>query len=434
MNDNESNDGLGFLSVWALTTGGMVGGGIYTALGVVVAIAMQWSWLAFVIAGLVVVGSAWSYTQLSLRYDTSGGAFEFLRDIDREGLAGTLSWVLIVGYLLTIALYAYAFGHYLSFAFSGGPMLTRGLALGAALVLTALNLAGVGKLAVVEIAIVTSNLLFLVFLGVYGVAHWDWLQLMAGAEPRPWWSAFIGAAAIFVAYEGFQLLSYDYDEIKDPQRHFTPAVMSGVVFVVAVYVLVAIGATMLAGALAVIDQKQVALAEAADLGMGTAGFICITVAAVMATSAAINSTLFSTAKLAQRVAEEGELPAFLAHRNRRGIPDRAVVLFGSIAGLLSISGSLSTLVETASLVFLLTFGLVNLIAAREVRRQRWLPIMSMVVGGIVLVLLLGRLMVTAPVALAVLVAFLVLIFTLRPAILNHVRTYHEDQSRGEREE
>ena len=119
--------------------------------------------------------------------------------------------------------------------------------------------------------------------------------------------------------------------------------------------------------------------------------------------------------------------------NRRDIPDRAVVLFGSLAGLLAISGSLSTLVETASLVFLLTFGLVNLIAVRQIRHRRWLPVMSLSVGSVVLVLLLGRLMVTAPVSLALLFVCLALIFTMRPAILRHFRTYHEDYAKEKRD-
>lgn len=45
-------------SVWALAAGGMVGGGIYTVLGVVIASAAQWAWLGFLMTGLIALPSA----------------------------------------------------------------------------------------------------------------------------------------------------------------------------------------------------------------------------------------------------------------------------------------------------------------------------------------------------------------------------------------
>ena len=131
-NSASSGEGkLGPVSVFALAAGGMVGGGIYVALGVVVKAAGQWAWLSFLLAGLVAVSSAFSYARLSVDAGRSGGAFEFLEEMDREGLAGTLSWLLLGGYVLTIALYAYAFGQYVANAFGGGEWLKRGLAIAA---------------------------------------------------------------------------------------------------------------------------------------------------------------------------------------------------------------------------------------------------------------------------------------------------------------
>ena len=49
-NNKEKQGKLGFVATWALAAGGMVGGGIYTALGVVIAVAAQWAWLSFAIA------------------------------------------------------------------------------------------------------------------------------------------------------------------------------------------------------------------------------------------------------------------------------------------------------------------------------------------------------------------------------------------------
>lgn len=71
-----------------------------------------------------------------------------------------------------------------------------------------------------------------------------------------------------------------------------------------------------------------------------------------------NATLFATARLTYRVAEDGELPAILEHTNAAGIPDRAVVVLGTAAAVLAALGTLTTLVEAASLSFLFTFTVV----------------------------------------------------------------------------
>lgn len=129
--DKQANNKLGPVRVWALAAGGMVGGGIYISLGVVIAVSAQWAWLSFVIAGIIAVTTAYAYATLSNRYGRSGGAFEFLEEMDRTGLAGSLSWLLIIGYTLTIAVYAYAFGHYVAYEFGGCALLVRLLAIGA---------------------------------------------------------------------------------------------------------------------------------------------------------------------------------------------------------------------------------------------------------------------------------------------------------------
>ncbi|MBT33213.1 MAG: amino acid permease, partial [Thalassobius sp.] len=176
------------VSVWALAAGGMVGGGIYTVLGVVIAVSAQWTWFAFLFIGILAIVSTYSYVYLSNKYGESGGAFAFLEKIDKEKIAGSLAWMLVLGYVLTISVYAYAFGHYLSFAFHGNETIIRFLAAGIVVALVGLNLAGVGKMTKVEIAIVSVNLLVLLGLGAYGLTQWEPTKLVSGIEPRPMWS------------------------------------------------------------------------------------------------------------------------------------------------------------------------------------------------------------------------------------------------------
>jgi amino acid transporter len=105
LNVNQSKSKLGFKATWSMAVGGMVGGGIFSKLGgqryVVVGIAGAWAWLSFAAAGLIALAAGYSYVKLATHYgfniDEGGGAFTFLREINADGFAGSLSWVLIVG-------------------------------------------------------------------------------------------------------------------------------------------------------------------------------------------------------------------------------------------------------------------------------------------------------------------------------------------------
>lgn len=405
------------LAVWALAAGGMVGGGIYTVLGVVIAVSAQWTWLAFVLIGCIGLPSAYSYVFLTNKFKEEGGAFVFLEKVNDKTVAGNLSWLLILGYVLTISVYAYAFGHYVSYAFHGNSFMMRILAGAIVVGLISLNLAGVGKMSKVEIGIVIVNLVVLLAIGIYGISQWDATQLIAGIEPRPAWSIFFGGAAIFMAYEGFQLLSYEYGRIENPSKNFMPTLLSAVAFVIVVYVLVALGATMLGGATAMISFKQIALSVAAKSAFGTTGVVIMTIAAAFATAAAINSTLFSTANLSKRIASQNELPKWFDHTNGNGVPDRSIILLGSLAGILAIIGSLSSLVEAASLVFLFTFGVVNWIAYRESENKKWIPAVGVLLAILVAAALVLRLAISKPVALGFIVLIIVLITLGRPLLL-----------------
>lgn len=361
---------MSFNATWSMAVGGMVGGGIFSVLGVVVQTAGSWAWLSFLGAGVIALISAHSYSQLSITYREGGGAFTFLREINHEGIAGSLSWVLILGYVLTISVYAFTFGEYVAHVFGAARWLPRVLSLAVICAFTVLNLRGVGDASRVEIITVYGKLFVLVGLAAIGLSQWNPEQLTAGIEPKPWSAAFIGAATIFMAYEGFQLLSYDYDDLKNPNHTLSRATISAVIAVIVVYIVVALGATMLVGAKTLIEQKEVSLSVAGKQALGTTGLVLVTVAAAFSTGSAINATLFSTGRLMESVSKKKDLPDLFARENKAKVPQYAISFIGAMAALLSVVGDLGTLVDSASLIFLLTFGVVNFIAFLEKVRGR----------------------------------------------------------------
>jgi amino acid transporter len=419
---SESSSKLGFNQTWSMAVGGMVGGGIFSTLGVVVVIAGGWAWLSFVVAGLVALAAGYSYVRLATYYREGGGAFTYLRRINREGFAGSLSWVLTIGYVLTNSVYALTFGEYLGHVVGVESWVPRAAAVAILAFFIGLNLQGVGEAGGVEVVLVWFKLVVLVGLAAWGLARWDPPMLEQGIASSGFGAAIFGGASVFMAYEGFQLVTYDYEDIDDPGRTLPRAVLSAIVVVIAVYVAVALGTAMLIGADQIVANEEVALAVAGEEAFGVVGVWIVSVGAAFSTGSAINSTLFATARLAYQVSEDGELPAALHHRNRKGLPDRAVVGLGLLAALLVVFGALSSLVEAASLAFLFTFTVVSGLAFRQRAGSRVITGFGAVAGAAAVVALVIRLVGHDPVALAFLGVLVLVAVVGRPLILRHVRT------------
>lgn len=416
-----ANEKMNFNATWSMAVGGMVGGGIFSVLGVIIQAAGQWAWLSFLIAGLIALISAHSYSQLSLKYNEGGGAFTFLKEINHEGFAGSLSWVLILGYILTLSVYAFTFGHYVAYVFNVGSWLPRVLALVIIAILTLVNLKGVGNASRVEIITVYGKLFVLLGLSAYGIIEWAPELITEGISPKPWYAAVTGAGTIFMAYEGFQLLSYDYDDLKNPNKTLPGATKWAVISVISIYLLVTFGTTMIVGANTLIEQKEVALSVAGKKVMGMFGLVAVTLAAAFSTGSAINATLFSTARLMENVAKKNDLPHLFVKENKSNIPFYALLTIAGFASALAIIGSLGSLVDAASIIFLFTFGTVNYIAFSQKVKLKWISLAGALGCGLALVADLIEQIDKIPYALGGLIVITVCIFIFRPILLKKMK-------------
>lgn len=114
---------IGFWEAFSIGVGGMIGGGIFAVLGLSVQLAKGSAPIAFFLAGIVALTTAYSYAKLSLRYPSEGGTIEFLTKAFGTGLfSGGMNILLLVSYVVMISLYAYAFGSYAANAL-GIPLL-----------------------------------------------------------------------------------------------------------------------------------------------------------------------------------------------------------------------------------------------------------------------------------------------------------------------
>src|SRR5258707_5514852 len=136
---------IGMVAAVSIGVGGMVGAGIFSILGVVAQAAGNAMWLAFAIGGVVALLSTYSYAKLGAAFPSAGGAVHFLVKSYGDGvLAGGLNLFMWAGYIISLALYATAFGSYAAtfVTTTPSPMLIKGLALAAVLLLTIVNAFG----------------------------------------------------------------------------------------------------------------------------------------------------------------------------------------------------------------------------------------------------------------------------------------------------
>lgn len=416
-----ANEKMNFNATWSMAVGGMVGGGIFSVLGVIIQSAGQWAWLSFFIAGVIALISAYSYSQLSLKYNEGGGAFTFLREIEHKGFAGSLSWILILGYILTLSVYAFTFGHYVAHVINAGRWLPRFLAFAVIATFTFVNLKGVGNTSRVEIITVYGKLFVLLGLAVFGIMKWAPEQLTQGISPKPWHAAIIGAGTIFMAYEGFQLLSYDYDDLRKPNKTLPKATLVAVISVIIIYLLVTFGATMIVGAETLIKQKEVALSIAGERAMGIFGLVIVTIAAAFSTGSAINATLFSTSRLMESVAEKKDLPHLFVKENDSNIPYYALLTIAGVATSLAIIGSLNSLVDAASIIFLFTFGTVNFIAFQQKVKWKWVCLTGAIGCGLAIVADIIEQIEKIPLVIGGLFVITGCVFIFRPYLLRQIK-------------
>ncbi|MDN6627119.1 MAG: APC family permease, partial [Pisciglobus halotolerans] len=369
---------LGLSSTWSMAVGGMIGGGIFSVLGVTVQEAGNLTWLSFLIAGLIAFCTAISYSNLTAKFKESGGAFTYIKDINHKGIAGSLSWLLIIGYVLTIAVYSSTFGHYLSYAFGiNGGVFRPVFSVGIILIFIAFNLKGAGSTSKIEMVSVWIQIIILLAIVFVGLNHFNLEQFISNSKADLNFSLIPATASIFMAYEGIQLITYDYDSIKKPDKTILRAEILAMISVIIIYIAISISAILLLGESTIIENKEVVIAILGRKAFGVVGFVLASIAALFSTSSAINSTLFSTAKLAKKVSDDKELPQFMEKLNKNQIPSRGVILIGALAAVLTTVGSLSKLVEGASFVFLITFAVVNLISFQETKKYKAISVLGL---------------------------------------------------------
>ena len=377
---------MGTLSLLSIGVGGMVGGGIFAVTGLTIEMTRGAAPVAFIVAGVVALLTAYSYWKLTLRYPGEGGTVEFLNRAYGTGvLTGSANILLGLSYVVLLAIYAYAFGSY------GANLISRSaygfwqhtLISGIIIVLAVINLVGARMVIRSENLFNLLKMVLLVAFIAAGLGlHLETTRLSTSSYV-PAWEIVSGAMIIFLNYEGFELIANASPDVSNPAKSLPIAYFGGVLVVMALYVLIAVVVVGHLSFASVARQSDYALAVAAQSFLGQGGFVMIVIAALLATSSAINATLYGAGRLTYVIAKTGELPAELERSLFHEHPE-GMILFALLSLLIANFLPLDAIATMGSAGFLLIFMAVNIANVRlagATRSRVWVSLLGTLACG-----------------------------------------------------
>lgn len=393
------NRNLGLAELIAIALGGMVGGGIFTILGISVSMIGNLTPIAIIVGGLIASLAAYSYVKLGLYYRDEGATYSFFKRTypNSHFSASAIGWFIIFGYISTMALYAYTFSSYAisSTDFADNMWARKAIAIGVIGLFTLINVWSVNGMGKIEDLMVYTKLIVLTIISIVLMKHGTtdygtFIDNMAvDAENSSIFSILIVASLTFVAYEGFQLVINAVNEMTNPEKNIPRAIYSAIILAILIYVVIATGALFAIPTEEIIKNKEYALAAGAGNILGSLGTNLVILGAILATSSAISGTVFGSSRQMSVIAEDGYFPHWLSIRKNNS-PQNAIIAMAGLASVLILIGGLELILEFGSITFLLV-SLLMAIANYKIRDKTkssklltTISILGLGIGGILI--------------------------------------------------
>ncbi len=352
------NKALGVPELIAIALGGMIGGGIFTILGISVSMIGVFTPLAIILGGIIATLAAYSYVKLAVYYKDEGATYSFYKRTfpDSHFAASLIGWWVVFGYISTLALYSYTFASYAisEFSCANNEWMRKGVAGGVILVFTLVNIWSVKGMGKIEDIMVYTKVVILIVISfvLMNNSQTTLPLLLQNNNQTSMFSILIVASITFVAYEGFQLVIHAINEMDCPEKNIPKAIYSAIFLTILIYVVISLGAILALPFADIIENKEYALASGAGSILGQWGTDLVIVGALLATSSAISGTLFGASRLMVVIARDGYFPRLFA-RQINTIPVYAILCMALFAFLLVLVGSLELILEFGSVTFIL---------------------------------------------------------------------------------
>jgi APA family basic amino acid/polyamine antiporter len=342
---------LGLFSATMMVVGGIIGSGIFLNPALVAerVRSVGLTLAVWVLGGVIALIGALVFAELGARRPVAGGGYAYLRDAYGRLPAFLYAWTLLLVIATgAIAAVAVTFASYTAALLGWEPVTRIPLAIGAILLLSAVNYVGVKPGAMTQNLLTMLKLGALGFLIVGGLASTSPASI---AEPLPPLSGSVilavGAALVPVLFAigGWQQTNFVAEELIDPARNLPRALLAGVTIVVAVYLLANVAYLRTLG----IDGLARSSAPAADaMGalFGAKGRSLIAAGIAISTFGFLNLVILVSPRVYRTMASDGLFFPSLARLHPRYRTPTAAILFQCVWGvILTLTGRYGDLLD-----------------------------------------------------------------------------------------
>jgi amino acid transporter len=348
MKKDKDSESIGLWEAVAMAVGTMIGASIFSIFGIGAELAENDLPIAFLLSGAYAAIVAYSYAKLAPNIVSNAGPIAFiLKGIGDNVVTGTLSIMMWLTYVVSVALFARGFAGY-ALPLMGIQISQGGIAItatGIVLVFTVLNFFGshvVGKAELYMVIAKVGTLAVFIAAGAMTIRK----SLIQPSLNIAHLNGLLHASVLFfLSYMGFGLITNASEQIRNAAKNVPRAIYISISIVIAVYVSVSFVAVGNLSIPQLTTAKENALAIAAEPFLGKAGFLLISIGALFSISSALNATLYGGANVSYALAKDGELPSFFKRK----------VWFGPVEGLYITAGlsiALAILVDVGGIAAL----------------------------------------------------------------------------------
>jgi len=366
--------GLSLLDTVALVVGTIIGTGIFLKsatmaqqVGSPALVLLVWA-----LAGLLSLAGALTYAEIGALFPQAGGEYVYLRESYGELPAFLYGWMrFAIASPGSIAAYAVGGATFLQGAVSlDGVGGVSGVGFFFIVFFTGLNCLQVSFGGLVN-SILTSLKVCMVLALVIGVVFFsDSFAVANLADPTDASAvtkAGLGLAKLSAlwAYDGWNNMPMAAGEVQNPQRNVPLALVSGVLLVVATYLLVNLSFFLALPFADVMsansDRYPAALpiaTKAAQTFLGVAGIAAISVLFVVSSLSAMHGSILTSARVPYAMANDKLFFPQLGVLNGKNVPMTSVLLQGLIASVLAFLGTFNQLTDYVIFASWLFYALV----------------------------------------------------------------------------
>lgn len=329
--------GLGFVDLWSIGVGALIGGGIFTVIGPAVAEAGPALFVAFIIAGVVALLSTFSYAELASIWPYEGASYAYgkfaFSTVNKD--LGKLAGLLCAGlYFLAFGFAAgsvnLGFAGYLNYLTPGIP--PELVAPIVSVLITGLLLLGISTTGKVNTVFSVVQVLALLAIGFIAISN-DPLGPFQHSEflPNGWTGVFAATALIAFGQMQVEAVLTVGEEARNPRRNLPLAQISALVTAVVLYVVTGYSSVSAADP-AELAESSAPLSLAMDGVIPGAAAALIAITALTATGTSTVGCLLGSSRMLFAAAREKAAPAIFGRVNARtGAPTAAIVLTGLVS-------------------------------------------------------------------------------------------------------